>query len=135
MQLREAILMTASMSDSPNNTYGYGIIDASEALNYWSTSSISDSQVYHVSYNILKTYPNPFNPAINIEITSVEEIITDISIISFNGQFVQNIFKGKIFNSTQTISWKPKNLSSGIYLVRLIDDKNQSRYKKITYLK
>ena len=135
MQLREAILMTASISDSPNNTYGYGIIDASEALNYWSTSSISDSQVYPVSYNVLKTYPNPFNPAINIEITSVKEFITDISIISFNGQFVQNIFKGNIFNSTQTISWKPKNLSSGIYLVRLINDKNQSRYKKITYLK
>ena len=135
MQLREAILMTASMSDSPNNTYGYGIIDASEALNYWSTSIVSDSQVYPVSYNVLKTYPNPFNPAINIEITSVEELITDISIISFNGRFVQNIFKGKIFNSTQTISWKPKNLSSGIYLVRLINDKNQSRYKKITYLK
>lgn len=135
MQLREAILMTASISDSPNNTYGYGIIDASEALNYWSTSSISDSQVYPVSYNVIKTYPNPFNPGINIEITSVEELITDISIISFNGRFVQNIFKGKIFNSTQTISWKPKNLSSGIYLVRLINDKNQTRYKKITYLK
>ena len=75
------------------------------------------------------------NPAINVEITSVEEIITDISIISFNGQFVQNIFKGKIFNSTQTISWEPNNLSSGIYLVRLTNDKNKSRYKKITYLK
>ena len=135
MQLREAILMTASISDSPNNTYGYGIIDASEALNYWSTSSISDSQIFPVSYNVLKTYPNPFNPAINIEITSVEELITDVSIISFNGHFVQNIFKGKIFNSTQTISWEPKNLASGIYLVRLINDKNQSRYKKITYLK
>ena len=135
MQLREAILMTASIADSPNNTYGYGIVDATEALNYWSTSSISDSQAYPVSYNVLRTYPNPFNPAINIEITSVEELITNVSIISFNGQFVQNIFKGKIFNSTQTISWEPENLSSGIYLVRLINDKNQSRYKKITYLK
>ena len=127
--------MTASISDSPDNTYGYGIINASEALNYWSTSSISASQVYPVNYNILKTYPNPFNPVINIEITSVEEIITDISIISFNGQFVQNISQGNIFNSTQTILWEPKNLSSGIYLVRLINDKNQSRYKKITYIK
>ena len=135
MQLREAILMTASISDSPNNTYGYGIINASEALNYWSTSSISDSQVYPVNYNVLKTYPNPFNPAINIEITSVEELIVDVSIISFRGQFVESIFKGKIFDSTQTISWEPENLSSGIYLVRLINDKNQSRYKKITYLK
>ena len=44
-------------------------------------------------------------------------------------------FKGKISNSTKTLSWKPDNLSSGIYLVRLINDKNQSRYKKITYLK
>ena len=135
MQLREAILMTASMADSSNNTYGHGIMNAALALDYWSTSNISDSKPYPDVYNVLKTYPNPFNPSINIEITSVEEFITDISIISFNGQFVQNIFKGKIFNSTQTISWKPKNLSSGIYLVRLINDKNQSRYKKITYLK
>ncbi|MFL3006639.1 MAG: S8/S53 family peptidase [Candidatus Neomarinimicrobiota bacterium] len=135
MQLREAVLMTASIADSPNNTYGYGILDAFEALSYWSTSSIGDSQPYSDSYNILKTYPNPFNPSINIEITSVEESITDVSIISFSGQFVKNIFKGKISNSTQTISWEPDNLSSGIYLVRLINDKNQSRYKKITYLK
>ena len=135
MQLREAVLMTASIAYSPNNTYGYGILDAAEALNYWSTSSINDHKSYPDSYNVLKTYPNPFNPSINIEITSVEESITDVSIISFSGQFVKNIFKGKIFNSTQTISWEPENLSSGIYLVRLINDKNQSRYKKITYLK
>ena len=135
MQLREAILMTASIADNPNNTYGYGIIDATEALNYWSSSSISDPQAYPVSYNVLKTYPNPFNPAINIEITAVEELIKDVSIISFSGQYVQNIFTGKIFNSTQTISWEPNNLSSGIYLVRLTNDKNESRYKKITYLK
>ena len=127
--------MTASIADSPNNTYGYGIIDATEALNYWSSSSISDPQAYPFSYNVLKTYPNPFNPAINIEITTVEELITDVSIISFSGQYVQNIFTGKIFNSTQTISWEPNNLSSGIYLVRLTNDKNESRYKKITYLK
>ena len=135
MQLREAVLMTASIAYSPNNTYGYGILDVVEALNYWSTSSVNDHKSYPDSYNVLKTYPNPFNPSINIEITSVEESITDVSIISFSGQFVKNIFKGKIFNSTQTISWKPDNLSSGIYLVRLINDKNQSRYKKITYLK
>ena len=135
MQLREAVLMTASIADSPNNTYGYGILDAIEALSYWSTSSIGDSQPYSDSYNVLKTYPNPFNPSINIEIISVEESITDVSIISFSGQFVKNIFKGKISNSTQTISWEPDNLSSGIYLVRLINDKNQTRYKKITYLK
>ena len=135
MQLREAVLMTASMANSPNNTYGHGIMDAASALNYWSTSSISKSKSYADSYNVLRTYPNPFNPSINIEITSIEESITDVSIILFSGQFVKNIFKGKIFNSTQIISWEPDNLSSGIYLVRLTNDKNESRYKKITYLK
>ena len=135
MQLREAVLMTASMADSSNNTYGYGIMNAAAALNYWSTSSIGESRHFPDSYNVLATYPNPFNPSINIEITSIGASFMDVSIISFSGQFVKNIFKGKIFNSKQIISWKPDNLSSGIYWVRLIKDKNQPKYKKITYLK
>ena len=135
MQLREAVLMTASMADSSNNTYGYGILNAALALDYWATSNIRGSRFYPDNYNVFKIYPNPFNPSINIEITSIGEPITDVSIISFSGQFVKNIFKGKILNSTKIISWEPDNISSGIYLVRFINDRNQSRYKKITYLK
>ena len=50
--------------------------------NYWSTSGIKNSKSFPNNYNILKTYPNPFNPSINIEVQSTGELITDIAIIS-----------------------------------------------------
>ena len=130
-----AVLMTGSMADEPNNTYGWGIMDAHAALSYWSTSGTKISNAFPVNYSILKTYPNPFNPSINIEVQSKGESIIDITIISIDGHYVENIFRGKISNSVQTILWEPDNISSGIYFVKLINDKNQSLYKKITYLK
>jgi len=135
MEVREAVLMTGSMADEPNNTYGWGIMDAYAALNYWSTSGIRNSKSFAVNYSILKTYPNPFNPSINIEVQSRGELITDIAIISIDGHYVENIFRGKISKPIQTILWEPDNISSGIYFVKLLNDKNQSLYKKITYLK
>ena len=135
MEVREAVLMTGSMADEPNNTYGWGIMDAHAALSYWSTSGIKNSKSFSVNYSILKTYPNPFNPSINIEVQSTGELITDIAILSIDGHYIENIFRGKISNSIQTILWEPDNISSGIYFVKLINDKNQSLYKKITYLK
>ena len=92
--------MTASIADNPNNTYGYGIIDATEVFKIIGPAlALVDPQAYPVSYNVLKTYPNPFNPAINIEITAVEELITDVSIISFSGQYVQKIFSQEKFST------------------------------------
>ena len=135
MEVREAVLMTGSMADEPNNTYGWGIMDAHAALSYWSTSSTKNLKSIPSNYSILKTYPNPFNPTINIEIKSTGESITDIAIISVEGHYVENIFRGKISNPIQTISWEPDNISSGIYFVKLTNDKNQYLYKKITYLK
>ena len=35
MQLREALIETASLSDEPNNLLGWGVINALEALHYW----------------------------------------------------------------------------------------------------
>ena len=83
----------------------------------------------------MKTHPNPFNPSIKIEIISIGEVITNVSIMSINGHIIENIFQGKIINSKKTILWNPQNLSSGIYLVRSLNDKEQPIYKKITYLK
>ena len=86
---------------------------------------------FQADYNLLKTYPNPFNPFINIEIISYGEMITDVSIVSLNGQYLENIFQGEVVNSKKIISWNPNNLSSGIYLVRLVNDKEQRYIKKL----
>ena len=128
--------MTSSMADSANNTYGYGIMNAAAAIEYWSTSGTNELIHQPNNYNIVAAYPNPFNPSINIEVTSIGESIIKVSIFSFNGKFIENLFHGDIINSTKRIiQWEPDNISSGIYLVRLVNNRKESVYRKITYIK
>jgi len=42
MMVREALMMTASQSESPNNQYGYGIIDVMAAINYSYQITVGD---------------------------------------------------------------------------------------------
>jgi serine protease AprX len=41
MQIREALMMTANNAASPNNTYGWGLVDLFSALNYAPTGALS----------------------------------------------------------------------------------------------
>ena len=62
-------MMTASMADSANNDYGHGILNAAAAIEYEVMSILDDNNSIPKKYSILKAYPNPFNPSLNIEIT------------------------------------------------------------------
>ena len=135
MAIREAIMMTASMADSINNDYGYGIMNASAAVEYWTTSEINQGYDYPKSYAILKTYPNPFNPSLNIDINILKESMLDISIFSYNGKFIGNIFNEVLKPSIKNIHWSPNALPSGIYFLRLIVNNNQTILRKVTYIK
>ena len=44
MEVREAMMLTASMSDSANNNYGYGILDAVNAISYEANTVKTDNQ-------------------------------------------------------------------------------------------
>ena len=135
MAIREAIMMTASMADSINNDYGYGIMNASAAVEYWATSEINQKYNYPKNYAILKTYPNPFNPSLNIDINILKESMLDISIFSYNGKFIENIFNKALKPSIKNIHWSPNALPSGIYFVRLAVNNNQTVLRKVTYIK
>ena len=134
MEVREAIMMTASNADYPDNTYGYGILNAGDAINY-GTTSINDNADYLPSdFNLIRTYPNPFNPAMNIEIDVRPSSELKIDVFSYNGNHVSNIFNGTTINRLSKFRWEPKNISSAVYFVRLIID-GRTNYKKVTFIK
>ena len=134
MEVREAIMMTASNAHYPDNTYGYGILNAGGAINY-GTTSINDNADYLPSdFNLIRTYPNPFNPAMNIEIDVRPSSELKIDVFSYNGNHVSNIFNGTTINRLSYFRWEPKNISSAVYFVRLIAD-GRTNYRKVTFIK
>ena len=134
MQVREAILMTASQSSDPDNTYGYGIMDAASAVEYEQTTAIDDSKGIPNTFHITKTYPNPFNPSLTIDVSGLVGSYLTVEIFSLYGQSIANIYEGTLFQSSQRLTWVPENIPSGIYLLRSVLN-DHVKFQKITFLK
>ena len=134
MEVREAIIMTASMVDSANNTYGYGIMNAAAAVEYETTSTIDQTNFHPNQYSLLNTYPNPFNPSLTIQVSTRPGANLNVGVFSYDGRFIANLYSGKQFTKVQTLNWKPENISSGIYFIcSSVSEKNQ--FKKVTFIK
>ena len=134
MQVREAIIMTASISSNPDNTYGYGILNAAAAIEYDQFTGINDSGVSPSDFHLLSAYPNPFNPAIKINVTSSLGAHLIVDVFSINGTLIDNLYSGITFQKINKLYWHPQNLSSGVYLIRS-ELNNQVLFQKVTLIK
>jgi len=113
MQIREALMMTADNAEQPDNTYGWGLIDAVAAINY-SPQTEPDSLIF------TNNFPNPFRERTFIKYAipgdyDFEEVSLDI--YNIRGQKVAaftNVCSDCFFR------WEPgPNIPSGMYLYRV----------------
>ena len=134
MQLREAIMMTASLSNIPDNIYGYGILNTWAAINYQFTTGLKNEEIIPNVLKVFDAYPNPFNPATFIRVQS-ESIIPNLtlSIFNINGQLIQTLEKETTNADRIDIKWDGNRNSSGVYFIK-IDWPGGSRTQKITLL-
>ena len=134
MQVREAIMMTASLSNIPDNIYGYGILNTWAAINYQFTTGLKNEEIIPNVLKVFDAYPNPFNPATFIRVQS-ESIIPNLTLSIFNiyGQLIQTLEKETTNANRIDIKWDGNRNSSGVYFIK-IDWPGGSRTQKITLL-
>ena len=134
MQVREALMMTASFSNNPNNTYGYGIINTWAAINYLFTSKIINDKIIPYSLKINEAYPNPFNPTTHLKIQSelMPPSIT-LSVYNINGKLIKTLYEETMNAPSINIEWNARGYSSGVYFIKL-DWLGGSETQKITLL-
>ena len=95
---------------------------------------LSNSELIQ-DFSILKAYPNPFNPVLTIEFSTLNTEFIEVSIYDIMGHKVENLFSSIVeSNQLQTLIWDASNYSSGDYLVHL---KSESQFKtyKVTLIK
>ncbi len=86
------------------------------------------------NYNILRNYPNPFNPSTIIEFGVSEASNVRLSIYNTLGQEIAQLVNQKMNIGIYEITFNATHLSSGIYFYRL-DAGSQSITNKLLYLK
>lgn len=80
--------------------------------------------------SLLSVYPNPFTHSLNFELNSDFKGDTKIAIYNIKGHLVEAFIL-----KTKTTAWKPLNLASGIYIVKLLHNKQIVQNVKITYIR
>jgi len=79
--------------------------------------NVSESINLINDYAILNTYPNPFNPIINIDLNLKENEYLNISIFNMNGKKIATIFEGYQLSGKYNYKWDAFDIPSGIYFV------------------
>ncbi len=134
MQVRHAILSTASNYSAPDTTKGYGIVNIADALDFeFPTNSIFPSNIVN-NFHISNAYPNPFNPIVFFNLDIGSSMFLKVEILNLNGKTVSVLFNDNIGISKTSIAWDGSSFSSGIYFVR-VKAKNRHYLQKITLLK
>ena len=135
MQVREALMMTASQFNSPDNEYGYGILNAWAAINYQFTTSIKDETFLPGVISVENAYPNPFNPEVSIKINGLSNSQhVSVGVYDLHGTLVTSLHNQKVRHNVLMLTWNAEIFSSGIYLLRT-DWQYGNDTQKITLLK
>ena len=135
MHVREAMMMTASQGNNPDNSYGYGIINTWGAINYQHASSIESNDIIANDIKVNKAYPNPFNPIVSmvIEFSTAESLIK-ASVYDLQGRLVKTLYNKDFTEKILQLYWDATDYPNGIYFIYTYWS-GGSDLQKITLLK
>ncbi len=70
-------------------------------------------------FSLSQNFPNPFNPATQIEYSIIKDEFVSLKIYNVLGQLVESLVNGNIKAGNHTVTFDGTNLSSGVYYYRL----------------
>lgn len=132
MDIYNLLRNTASQASTPNNNYGYGIIDVSAASNAVVGIASEDNVVR--DFELLPVYPNPFNPQTSIQFNLDKAAEIELAIFNTLGQQVSTLYSGQKSSGRHEFQWEASGNPSGLYFVVLSAD-GQKQVQKAVLLK
>ena len=127
MDIMQTLKSTASLSNNPNNLYGWGIVNALSAINNV-ISDVADKNMPKDFY-LLSNYPNPFNPTTVIRFSIPKKSFVKILLYDLLGREIKTLASSEFESGTKEILLDGSDLSSGNYFVRLISEGVQKTLK------
>ncbi|MEJ2543572.1 MAG: C25 family cysteine peptidase [Calditrichaceae bacterium] len=85
-------------------------------------------------FELYQNYPNPFNSTTVIKLNLLKAGSVTIIAYDINGKKVDTIHDGYLYTGLHAIQWRPNELASGIYLIRMTAD-NLNRTIRALYIK
>ena len=121
IQIANALRQTASRASSPDNYYGWGIINAVGAVGMLTGIPVKTIPSTNV---LLPNIPNPFNPKTTLTYNLPQSSIVSLKVYNLLGQEVRTLVGEAQTNGLKTIEWDATSnsgstVASGTYIARL----------------
>jgi hypothetical protein len=125
MRIIEAMKMTASNAATPNNSIGWGILNAGAALNSLNSIDTGGFAPKPLAYSLPQNYPNPFNPGTSITYNLPEPAFVTLTVYDLLGRTVRVLVNGQQPAKPRRAEWdgldaRGMPAASGAYFYRLI---------------
>jgi hypothetical protein len=133
-QVREAMLMTASQSDAPDNDYGHGIADAVEAADYIFSAVPRIPDPVAASFTVLRAYPNPLNGSGIIQLVLPRQMSGNLRLFNLMGREVMRWEREAWQGGESRVGFTTDHLASGSYYASFEGDRT-SVMRRIVILK
>ena len=118
-QIANAMRMTASRSSTPDNQYGWGIVNALAAINALPASGIGDGTSTPTAFALEQNYPNPFNPTTTVRFRVPTSAFVSLKVYDVLGREVATLVDGMQQAGSHEVRFHAENFSSGVYLCRM----------------
>ena len=89
---------------------------------------------YAPSFALYPAFPNPFNPETCLSFSMNSPGQVSLSVYNSSGMKVQTLMNGTHLSGSHNVYWKPENLPSGVYFIRLKTGQ-QTEAQKVLFLK
>ncbi len=108
--------------------------EVSASLNITVSGVKKEDGSKNYNYNILRNYPNPFNPSTKIEFTINKTNFTTLNVYNLLGKKVDSLISKELSPGKYSVTFNGINLSSGIYLC-VLSSGERTVSKKMMLLK
>lgn len=124
VQIGNALRSTASRASTPDNTYGWGIINAMAAINAIPLTETPEQNTSPTDFKLEQNYPNPFNPTTYINYSLPEDAFVSVRVYDELGREVKTLIASHQTAPGHRIVWDGNDASgnpvaSGLYVYRL----------------
>ncbi len=118
VEIMNAMRQTASRASNPDREYGWGIINAFDAVTLVGGGRIP------TTYQLLQNFPNPFNPFTTIQFELPKISFVSLNVYNILGEEVKTLINNQQFIGLPSIIWRGDNnqgstVATGVYFARL----------------
>ncbi|MEZ4397113.1 MAG: S8 family serine peptidase [Candidatus Krumholzibacteriia bacterium] len=129
--LREALRRTASQSTTPDNDYGWGIVNALAAYE-WLGATAAPAAAPAGPLHLAGNWPNPFNPSTRIAFSLDHPLDARLDVLDLQGRHLRRLHAGRLDAGAHALSWDGRDdgghpVASGVYVLRLAGEGHQQR--------